>query len=122
MKKFLLYILIIGATFMFSGSLMAQVSKANISNNTVSASKSDDGVMLVSPNPARDFIVIKAKDSTAKIKTVTFFSILGVQVAEYVVNMNAAEVRLDKLKPGKYLMRYVLDDNTQRVTQIIKQQ
>lgn len=122
MKKFLLYILVIGATFTFSGSLMAQVSKANISNNTTSISKSDDGVMLVSPNPARDFIVIKAKDNNTKIKTVTFFSILGVQVAEYAVNMNAAEVRLDKLKPGKYLMRYILDDNTQRVTQIIKQQ
>lgn len=120
MKKFLLFILFVGSTFMFSGSIKAQVSKTNFSNTT-SGAKSDDGVMIVSPNPARDFIVIKTKDASTKIKSVAFFSILGVQVAEYQVNMSSAEIRLDKLKAGKYLMRYILDDNTQRVTQIIKQ-
>lgn len=121
MKKFLLFILIVGSSFLFSESLKAQVSNTNFSN-TPSNSKSDDGVMVVSPNPARDFIVIKTKDANIKIKYVSFYSILGVQVAEYPVNMNSAEIRLDRLKPGKYLMRYILDDNTQRVTQIIKQQ
>lgn len=120
MKKFLLFILFIGTTLMFSESLKAQVSNTNFSNAS-SNIKSDDGVMVVTPNPARDFIVIKTKDANTKIKSVSFFSILGVQVAEYQVNMNSAEIRLDKLKSGKYLMRYVLDDNTQRVTQIIKQ-
>ena len=77
--------------------------------------------LVAYPNPAKDFIIVKAKDNESKIKSVTFYSILGVQVLEYSVNMNAAEIRLDKLRPGKYLMRYLLDDNTQRVTQIIKQ-
>lgn len=119
MKKFLLFILFIGTTLMFSESLKAQVN--NTFSNASSNIKSDDGVMVVTPNPARDFIVIKTKDANTKIKSVSFFSILGVQVAEYQVNMSSAEIRLDKLKSGKYLMRYVLDDNTQRVTQIIKQ-
>ncbi|UJF31129.1 T9SS type A sorting domain-containing protein [Kaistella sp. 97-N-M2] len=65
--------------------------------------------------------MVKSKDASLKVKSVTFYSILGVQVAEYVVNMNSGEIRLDKLRPGKYLMKYTLSDNTQKVTQIIKQ-
>lgn len=84
--------------------------------------KSEDGVIVVSPNPARDFVIIKSKDNSLKIKSVTIYSILGMQVAEYAVNMNSGEIRLDKLRPGKYLMKYTLSDNTQQVTQIIKQQ
>ncbi|MBD8018680.1 T9SS type A sorting domain-containing protein [Weeksellaceae bacterium Sa1CVA4] len=77
--------------------------------------------MVAYPNPARDFIVVKSKDPLLKIKSVTFYSILGMQVAEYAVNMNSGEIRLDRLKPGKYLMRYIMSDNTQKVTQIVKQ-
>jgi len=29
--------------------------------------------------------------------------------------------KFEKLKPGKYLIRYILSDNTQKVTQIVKQ-
>ena len=83
--------------------------------------KSDDGVVVAYPNPAKDFIIVKSKDTSLKIKTVTFYSILGMQLAEYAVNMNSGEIRLDKLKPGKYLMRYTLSDNTQKITQIVKQ-
>ena len=83
--------------------------------------KSDDGVLVTYPNPAKDFIIVKSKDSDLKIKSVTFYSILGMQVAEYAVNMYSGEIRLDKLKPGKYLMRYTMSDNTQKVTQIVKQ-
>lgn len=83
--------------------------------------KSDDGVLVAYPNPAKDFIIVKSKDSDLKIKSVTFYSILGMQVAEYAVNMNSGEIRLDKLRPGKYLMRYTMSDNTQKVTQIVKQ-
>ncbi len=35
-----------------------------------------------------------------KVKSVTFYSIIGTQVSETMVNMNTAEIRLDKLKPG----------------------
>ena len=83
--------------------------------------KSDDGVLVAYPNPTKDFIIVKSKDSDLKIKSVTFYSILGMQVAEYAVNMNSGEIRLDKLRPGKYLMRYTMSDNTQKVTQIVKQ-
>lgn len=83
--------------------------------------KTDDAVMVAYPNPARDFIVVKSKDASLRIKSVTFYSILGMQVAEYQINKNSEEIRLDKLRPGKYMMRYVLSDNTQKVTQIVKQ-
>ncbi|KMQ71236.1 T9SS type A sorting domain-containing protein [Chryseobacterium koreense] len=118
MKKLLVSLLFIGGLTVFSGNLSAQ----SVSREPVSTSqKSDDGVLVAYPNPARDFIVIKSKDANLRIKDVTFYSILGMEVAQYAVNMNSGEIRLDKLRPGKYLMRYTLSDNTQKVTQIVKQ-
>lgn len=117
-KKLLVSLLFIGGLTVFSGNLSAQ----SVSREPVSTSqKSDDGVLVAYPNPARDFIVIKSKDANLRIKDVTFYSILGMEVAQYAVNMNSGEIRLDKLRPGKYLMRYTLSDNTQKVTQIVKQ-
>lgn len=87
----------------------------------LSSQKSDDGVLIAYPNPAKDYIIVKAKDSSVRIKNVTFYSILGMQVADFYVNMNSGEVNIDRLRPGKYLMKYTLSDNTQKVTQIIKQ-
>ena len=118
MKKLLFSLILIGSLTVFSENFSAQtVDRASMISNQ----KSDDGVMVAYPNPARDFIMVKSKDSSLKIKSVTFYSILGMQVAEYQINKNSDEIRLDKLRPGKYLMRYVLSDNTQKVTQIVKQ-
>lgn len=114
MKKFLFFIIFSVISVGFSGEMKAQSSRSI-------DQKTDDGVLVAYPNPTRDVLVLKSKDNSAKIRTVTFFSILGSQVAEYVINNNSAELRLDKLRPGKYLMRYTLDDNTQKITQIIKQ-
>ncbi|SHJ98956.1 T9SS type A sorting domain-containing protein [Epilithonimonas mollis] len=115
MKKFLFFIIFTVISAGFSGEMKAQ------STRMVAGQKTDDGIVVASPNPAKDFLILKSKDNSTKIKSVTFFSILGVQVAEYVINSNNAELRLDKLRPGKYLMRYTLEDNTQKITQIIKQ-
>lgn len=118
MKKLLLFVILIGSLTAFSEKVSAQsVDRVSMITNQ----KSDDGVMVAYPNPARDFIIVKSKDASLKIKSVTFYSILGMQVAEYQINKNSEEIRLDKLRPGKYLMRYVLSDNTQKVTQIVKQ-
>ena len=118
MKKLLFSLIFIGSLTVFSENVSAQsVNRDQFAANQ----KSDDGVLLAFPNPAKDFIIVKSKDSNLKVKSVTFYSILGMQVAEYVVNMNSGEIRLDKLRPGKYLMKYTLSDNTQKVTQIIKQ-
>jgi hypothetical protein len=117
MKKTLLLILFFG-TLTFSIQMNAQQSAREISTPS---SKSDDGVLKAFPNPAKDFIILKSKDFNLKIKTVTFYSILGVQVAQFNVNMNSGQISLDKLRPGKYLMKYVMSDDTQKVTQIIKQ-
>ncbi len=116
MKKFLLLIFFVGTFVGFSNNLQAQLKEPGSISQ-----KSDDGVMIAYPNPAKDYLIVKAKDSSLRIKSVTFYSILGMQVASYTVNMNSGEINIEKLKPGKYLIRYVLSDNTQKVTQIVKQ-
>lgn len=118
MKKILFSLIFIGSLTVFSEKVSAQTS---LREPVATSQKSDDGVLVAYPNPARDFIVIKSKDSLQKIKSVTFYSILGIQVLQVNVNMNSGEINLEKLRPGKYLMRYTLSDNTQKVTQIIKQ-
>ena len=117
MKKFLLFILFFGLTFGFNTSVKAQ----SVIEHTSINQKNDDGILVVYPNPAREFVVLKLKDSSLKIKSVSFYSILGVSVLTTNVNMNAAEVSLEKLRPGKYLMKYTLSDGTTKVKQIIKQ-
>ncbi|WP_028121283.1 T9SS type A sorting domain-containing protein [Epilithonimonas tenax] len=114
MKKLLFFIIFTVVSAGFSGEMKAQT--ARIPNQ-----RTDDGVLVAYPNPTKDVLMLRSKDNTVKIKTVTFFSILGAQVAEYNINSNNTELRLDRLRPGKYLMRYTLDDNTQKITQIIKQ-
>lgn len=115
MKKLLLSLFFVG---LFSGAAYGQITH----KEPISATqKNDDGVLVAYPNPARDVLVLKSKDSSLKIKSVAFYSILGVQVAAYNVNSGSSEIRLDQLKSGKYLLRYTLSDNTQKVTQIIKQ-
>ncbi|MFP3592604.1 T9SS type A sorting domain-containing protein [Chryseobacterium sp. SIMBA_038] len=116
MKKLLLLFLFIGTFVGFSNNFKAQLREPGSISQ-----KADDGVLVAYPNPARDFLVIKAKDSSLRVKSVTFYSILGTQVANYAVNMNSGEINIEKLKPGKYLIRYILSDNTQKVTQIVKQ-
>lgn len=114
MRKLLLLLLFSG--YLVSGSLSAQLKEP-----FGPAAKADDGILTVYPNPAKDFIILKVKNPLIKVKAVTFYSIIGIQVAEMYVNMNMAEIRLDKLKAGKFLMKYILSDDTQKVVQIIKQ-
>lgn len=118
MKKFLFFVTFSVSFLMFSGEAKAQET---LKEPLSASQKSDDGALVAYPNPTRDFIIVKAKNPSLKVKSVTFYSIIGTQVLEVSANANSAEVRLDKLKPGKYLMRYTLSDNTQKVTQIVKQ-
>ncbi|MEC3877580.1 T9SS type A sorting domain-containing protein [Chryseobacterium salviniae] len=116
MKKLLLLFIFLAAFVGFSNN-----AKAQIKEPSAFSQKADDGVLVAYPNPAKDFLIVKAKDSNLKIRSVTFYSILGNQVANYAVNMNSGEINIEKLKPGKYLIRYILSDNTIKVTQIVKQ-
>lgn len=118
MKKLLFFVTFSVSFLMFSGEAKAQETL----REPLSASqKSDDGALVAYPNPTRDFIIVKAKNPSLKVKSVTFYSIIGTQVLDISANFNTAELRLDRLKPGKYLMKYTLSDNTQKVTQIVKQ-
>lgn len=116
MKRFLFIILFLGLGF-GAATVQAQTIRDQVNN----LQKNDDGVLMAYPNPTRDLLLLKAKDPNVKVKSVSFYSILGMQVATYNVNMNAAEINLEKLRPGKYLMRYTMSDNTQKIKQIIKQ-
>lgn len=118
MKKFLFFITFSVSFLMFSGEAKAQET---LKEPQSTSQKSDDGALVAYPNPTRDFIIVKAKNPSLKVKSVTFYSIIGTQVLDIFTNSNTAEIRLDKLKPGKYLMKYILSDNTQKVTQIVKQ-
>lgn len=118
MKKHLFFVVFLVSFLMFSGEAKAQTT---LREPVSSSQKSDDGALVAYPNPTRDFIIVKAKNPSLKVVNVTFYSIIGTQVSETNVNSNTAEIRLDRLKPGKYLMRYTLSDNTQKVTQIVKQ-
>ncbi|WP_262148492.1 T9SS type A sorting domain-containing protein [Chryseobacterium foetidum] len=116
MRKILLLIIFTGSFLGFSNQLKAQLREPS----SVSQ-KSDDGILTAYPNPAKDFLMVKAKDANLKIKNVTFYSIMGTQVASYNINANKGEINIGNLRPGKYMIRYILSDNTQKVTQIVKQ-
>lgn len=116
MRKLLLLLIFLAGFVGFSNNMKAQIKEP-----AAFSQKADDGVLVAYPNPAKDFLIIKAKDQNLKIKNVIFYSILGTQVANYSVNMNSGEINIEKLKPGKYLIRYILSDNTMKVTQIVKQ-
>lgn len=103
---------------LFFGQISAQ-SFQNIAPN--SQNSGNEQPVMAYPNPAKEFLYLKTSNPNLKIKTTTFYSILGNIVAEMPINASYSEIRVDKLKPGKYLMKYVLNDNTQKVIQIIKQ-
>lgn len=117
MKKLLLFALIYGFSMVFSTDFKSQ----SVSETTTISQNSDDGVLIAYPNPVKTSIFIKTKDSSVKIKNVSFYSILGTQVASYNINNDRFEINLEKLRSGKYLMRYILSDNTSKIKQIIKQ-
>lgn len=93
----------------------------SVSETTSISQNTEDNVLIAYPNPVKTSVVIKTKDTNLKIKSVAFYSILGTQVASFSINNNNAELNLEKLRPGKYLMRYILNDNSSRIKQIIKQ-
>jgi hypothetical protein len=116
MKKILHLFIFLGFFIGFS-----TLGKAQMKEPTSLEQKSDDGVFTAYPNPAKDFLIVKAKDPSLRIRVVSFYTILGVQISNVVVNANSGEINTEKLKPGKYLLRYILSDNTQKVIQIVKQ-
>ena len=68
MKKLLFFVILVGSLTVFSEKISAQtVDRVSMISNQ----KSDDGVMVAYPNPARDFIIVKSKDASLKIKSVT---------------------------------------------------
>ena len=114
--------LLFSGFFIFILGSFGSIAKAHSTGESAVTVQKQQAVEVAAyPNPAKDFLVVESTDPLLKIKSLTFYSILGVQVANYLVNMNAGEISLEKLRPGKYLMKYILSDNSQKVIQIIKQ-
>lgn len=97
---------------------MGAYSSVHQSQYTTQKAEND---IIVYPNPAKDFIIVKTKNPLLRIKNITFYSIIGINVFDTQINLQSAEIRLNKLTPGKYLMKYTLSDNTQKIIQFIKQ-
>ena len=117
MKKLLLLIIVYGFTMVFSTDFKCQAT----SEPAAIAQNGEDNIIIAYPNPVKTSIYIKSKDASVKIKSVVFYSILGTQVANFNLNNSGGELNLEKLRSGKYLMRYILSDNTSKIKQIIKQ-
>lgn len=81
----------------------------------------EEPAIIVYPNPAKEYIVVKSKDPEREIKTVKFYTILGTLVNQFHINDQEKEIKLQNMKKGKYLLEYTMKDNTQQVIQIIKQ-
>lgn len=83
--------------------------------------RNEGSVLVAYSGSDGNVLVLKSKDATLKIKSVSIYSVLGTLVAQYSVNSGFQEINIDKLRTGKYFMRYVMSNNEQKVIQIIKQ-
>lgn len=115
MKKILFSIIL--SFLLYSQQTFAQA----FHNGTFNQNFNNEQKVIAYPNPAKDYLYLKTNNPNTKIKSITFYSILGNVVADMPINASYSEIKVDKLKSGKYLMRYTLNDNTQKVIQIIKQ-
>lgn len=115
MKRKLLLVLF--SIFISSSFYSFDLGKNNLRKGYV---QNSNDVVVIFPNPARDYVIVKTKNSFSKIKSLTFYSIVGTQVLETQLNSNYGEVRVDRLKAGKYLVKYTLSDGKQGVVQLIK--
>lgn len=114
MKKKLFYFIFL-LTLLYSEYGFSQ-SQSSFSSNT------ENEISVVTyPNPAKDYLYIKTNNPNIQIKNVSFYSILGNMVATMPINASYSEIRVDKLRPGKYILRYILSNNTQKIIQVIKQ-
>lgn len=88
--------------------------------NTLNQQPNTEILVAYPHNTSRSSIILKTQKSQIKIKRVVFYSIVGVEVYAINLNTNYAEISMDRLTPGKYLMRYILSDGSDKITQIIK--
>lgn len=103
--------------FMLFLGLMNISAQSNVYD--IANQKNED--IVAYPNPTKDVISIRPTQAGVRVKMVVFYDILGTQVASFSAHGAAVELDISRLKPGKYLMKYVLSDNTQKIKQIIKQ-
>jgi len=118
-KKNILFLLFICLLTASTGKLAAQ---ANDRATLTATAQGSEPQLVVYPNPATSTVNLSIKHPQLKLKSVVIYSIIGVQIAEFNnINQSEIDLRLDRLRPGKYLLRYTLSDNSQKVTQLIKQ-
>lgn len=107
--------------FLLFGSSFQELNAQSWEEVGIAQQGNGEAIVVAYSGMNKGTLVVKSKDMSVQIKHLTFYSILGAEVAHYSVNANSGEVSLDKLRPGKYLMKYTLSNNTQKVIQIIKQ-
>jgi len=116
--KIKLFFIILFAIFFSTANNSAY---GQVSDHRITSSGTAERDILVYPNPVRDNVTLKVSEGN-RLKNIAIYSIVGKLVAEYKgLNQNSVNLRLNRLKPGKYLVKYTLSDNSQKATQLIKQ-
>lgn len=95
--------------------------KAQTSFTSTTHSKAKKGIVIY-PNPVHSTATFEVTDKDTEIKSITIYSIIGKQVADYKrLNSERVTLQLSRLRSGKYLVKYALDNRTVKVAQLIKQ-
>lgn len=113
-------LLVFVSIFFFSSATFH--TKGQTIRSQVASQGTPEKDLVIFPNPARENINLKVTNPNVKLKSVTIYALIGMQVAEFTnLNQNSVDLRIDRLKPGKYFVKYTLSNNTQQVAQLIKE-
>jgi len=114
MKRFL-YILL-----MLAGITSLAMNNSFAAQN-IAAIRSKDNIKIY-PNPTKNSFFVSVLN-TSKIKQVTVFNIIGHKVLDYKVRtpfLKKVQINISRLPSGKYFVRVLLDDKTQKMKHLIK--
>lgn len=120
MKKHLLIITLL-VSFIYTLPVSASMGEGN---NPVSvAQKTDDGKVVLYPNPATTVTQLKVTSADAKIMEVSIYGILGNEIYRKSFNgvNDVIQLNVSNFKKGKYLVRVIFSDGTSEVKALIKQ-
>lgn len=117
MRK-LVYILLLFVTFAQASVVLPMVKG---DGNITTLASDFKGKILLSPNPATSFTLIKAENNLT-IASVAVYSLLGNSVYSK-SHLDKKEVRLNiqNFKKGKYLIKVALSDGSVEVKALVKQ-
>lgn len=118
MKAFLFYLFLFAVL-----SFVPHLAYSNSEKQQPSLSDSSTRSIPVDLIPTGNHeLNLQIEDSHFKLKSVTIYAIIGKPVMELKnINLNMVKLPTEQLKPGKYLIKYTLSNNIDRVIQLVKE-